>query len=115
MSVQATYIGNVQDLVLFTFSNTTKQDITTADNDSLTLASFAFCNSSGGAVVCQLYWFEARSSTSWLIWHGSVAAATTVIISDLPVRLRDTDKIQAVANTGVNLSLAFMFNVALGR
>lgn len=114
MSIAGNYAGNVEIPVCQTIANTTKIKVgDTMTDDTLTLASFAFCNDNASAVVCQLYWYRASTTTEALVWQKSVATDTTEIVSDLPLRLREGDEIRVVANSSVYVTLIFMLNFAL--
>lgn len=116
MGVQANYAGNLYGPVCQTLANTTKIALGTAmDDDSLTVASFAFCNDNASAVVCQLYWYDAANTTEHLVWQKSVATDTTDIVENLPLRLRAGDEIRVVGNSSVYVTLIFMLNFALSR
>lgn len=116
MSVAGNYAGNLEIPVTQTIANTTKIKVgDTMSDDSLTLASFAFCNDNGGAIVCQLYWYRAATTTESLVWQKSVANDDTTVVSDLPLRLRDGDEIRVVADANVRVTLVYMLNFALSR
>lgn len=115
MSVTGNYSGNVEIPVCQTIANTTKIKVgDTMTDDTLTLASFAFCNDNASAVVCQLYWYRAATTTESLVWQKSVATDATEIVADLPLRLRDGDEIRVVANSSVYVTLVYILNFALG-
>lgn len=114
MSVAGNYAGNVEIPVCQAIANTTKIKVgDTMTDDTLTLASFAFCNDHHSAVVCKLYWYRASTTTESLVWQKSVASDTTEIVSDLPLRLRDGDEIRVVADSGMYVTLIYMLNFAL--
>lgn len=114
MSVQGNYAGNLEIPVCQTIANTTKVKVgDTMSDDTLTLASWSFCNDNGSAVVCQLYWYRASSATEHLIWQKSIANDTAEIIDNLPLRLRDGDEIRVVANSSVYVTLVYILNFAL--
>lgn len=115
MSVQGTYIGTVAMPQSVVISGTSKNDIVTAPDDSLTVASISVANDTAGAIVCKLYWFKNTNSTDYLVWENSVAANSTVIVSDLPIRLAEGDKIKAVGNTGIFVTAISLINFPFGR
>jgi hypothetical protein len=115
MSVQGTYIGNVAQPDSVVLAGTSKTDIVTATDNSLTMASVSLANDTGGAVTCKLYWFKAANATDYLFWESSVAANSTAIVSDIPIRLMDGDKIKAIGNTGVCVTAICLMNFPLGR
>jgi len=96
-------------------SGTSKTDIVTAPDDSITTASVSVANDTAGAIVCKLYWFKATAATDYLFWTMSVPANSTIIVSDIPIRLADGDKIKAIGNTGVSVTAVNLLNFPLGR
>ncbi|RVI91824.1 hypothetical protein [Sinorhizobium meliloti] len=115
MSVTGNYAGNLYVPVCRALANTTKTAVAVMDDNSLTLTSFAFCNDNAGAVVCQLYWYDAAAATEYLIWQKSVATDDTTTVENLPLRLRAADEIRVVGNASVSVTLVFMLNFALVR
>lgn len=114
MSVTGNYTGNVQVPISQTLANTTKIIVGAAmADDTLTLASFSFCNDNAASVVMQLYWYDFANTTEHLIWQKSVATDTTEIVSDLPLRLREGDEIRVVGNSSVYVTLIYIMNFAL--
>lgn len=115
MSVLGTYVGNLAQPVSVNLAGAASTDIMTATDDSLTAASYAFANDTGGAVTCYIYWYSAISTTTYTMWTGSVPANSTTIISDLPIRLREGDKIQAKGALNVRVNIVSMLNFAMSR
>jgi hypothetical protein len=76
MSVFGTFVGNVDQPVSVALSGTTLTDVVTATDDSLTSASVSFANDSAGAVTCYIYWYQASTTTDFMIWVGSVDRGT---------------------------------------
>lgn len=113
MSVNGNYAGNVYVPVCQTLANTSKTDIAEMEDNSLTLASFAFCNDNASAVICQLYWYDAAAAVEHLVWQKSIATDVTEIVESLPLRLRTGDVIRVVANSSVHVTLVCMMNFAL--
>jgi hypothetical protein len=115
MSVFGTFVGNVDQPVSVALSGTTLTDVVTATDDSLTSASVSFANDSAGAVTCYIYWYQASTTTDFMIWVGSVPTKTTTTVSDIPIRLRDGDKIKVIGAASVKATAINMLNFALGR
>ena len=114
--ITGNYTGNLQVPVCQTLANTTKIAIGTAmADDTLTLASFAICNDNAGAVVAQLYWYDAANTTEHLVWQKSIATDVTEIVADMPLRLRTGDEIRVVGNSSVYVTLIYIMNFALTR
>lgn len=114
MAVNGNYAGNVQVPVCQTLANTTKIAVGAAmTDDTLTLASWAFCNDNASAVVCQLYWFDFANNVEHLVWQKSVAIDTTETVENLPLRLREGDEIRVVGNSSVYVTLLYIMNFAL--
>jgi hypothetical protein len=114
MAVLGTYAGNVDYPANVALSGTSKTDIVTAADDYATTASVSFANDTAGAIVCKLYWFKASNATDYLIWTSSVPANDTETVSDVPIRLRQGDKIKAIGNTGVSVTVINLLNFPFG-
>lgn len=114
MSVQGTYIGNVAMPVSVVIAGTSKNDIVEAPDFSLTVAAISVVNDTAGAIVCKLYWFRNANATDYLFWESSVAANSTVIVSDIPIRLAEGDKIKAIGNTGIFVTAINLQNLPFG-
>lgn len=116
MSLNGNYAGNVYPPIAQTLTDANKTLIDAAMPDNtFTLGSWAICNATAGAVVTDLYWYNAASATESLVWQKSVPANDTVIISDLPLRLFDGDKISAKGAANVRVTLIFIQNIPLTR
>lgn len=115
MSILGTYAGNLQQPINVNLGSTTPTDIIVAEEDSNVVSSFAFANTTAGAVTCTLEWYSAKTAQYYVIWIGSVAAVTTNVQSDVPISLRDGDKIRATGASGVRITLFNMFKFALNR
>lgn len=112
MSVNANYGGNVAKPVHVVLTNTSTTAIGSAMQDnSMTLSSWAFCNPTGGAITCSLYWYEAATTTEHLIWTKSVATVDTVVESNLPLRLWPGDEIRAKGANTITVTLTMTMNL----
>lgn len=112
MSVNANYGGNIAKPVHIVLAGTTTTLVGTAMTDnSMSLSSWAFCNPTGGAVTCDLYWYEALTATEHLVWRKSVAANDTTIESNLPLRLWPSDEIRAKGANTVTVTLTMTMNL----
>lgn len=112
MSVNANYGGNVAKPVHLVLAGTTTTLVGTAmDDNSMTLSSWAFCNPTGGAVTCDLFWYDALTATERLIWRKSVAANDTTIESNLPLKLWPGDEIRAKGANTVTVTLTMTMNL----
>lgn len=112
MSVNANYGGNIAKpvhLVLAGAAVTLVGDAMT--DNSMTLSSWAFCNTTGGAVTCNLYWYDASTATLRLIWRKSVAANDTAVESNLPLRLFPGDEIRGEGAANVAITLTMTMNL----
>jgi hypothetical protein len=111
MSVTGNYTGNVYPPIAQTLVGSTTTLIDAAmPNSSFTLASFAICNATGGAVVTDLYWYNFATTTEHMIWQKSVAANSTEIVSDFPLRLLQGDEIRVKGAANVRVTLIFIQN-----
>jgi hypothetical protein len=113
MAVLGTYVGNVGLPVSLNLAGTTLTDLVVATDDTLTVASISFANDTAGAVSCYVYWYQASSLTNFMIWVGSVPTKTTATITDIPIRLRKSDKIKVIGAVDVRATAITMTNFAL--
>lgn len=113
MSVLGTYVGNVAQPVSLALSGSSLTDLVTATDDSLTTSSISFANDSAGSVTCYVYWYQASTATDFIIWVGAVATKTTVTVSDIPIRLRNGDKVKVIGAASVKATAINMLNFAL--
>lgn len=112
MSVNANYGGNIVKPVHKVLTGTTTTLVGDAMSDnSMTLSSWAFCNPTGGAVTCDLYWYENSTTTEHLVWRKSVATNDTVIEADLPLRLFPADEIRAKGANTITVTLTMTMNL----
>lgn len=116
MSVHGNYAGNPEQPVHKVLTGTSLTDIgDPAAKMVKVMASAAIANPTAGAVDCSLYWYEAATATDHLVWFKTVATKTTEIISDLPIRLKEGDKIKAIGANTVCVSLFYLDLIALNR
>lgn len=112
MSVNANYGGNIYSPIHLALTGATTTTVAPAMPDnSMTLSSWAFCNPTGGAVTCSLYWYEASTTTEHLIWNKSVATVDTVVESNLPLRLWPGDEIRAKGVATITVTLTMTMNL----
>lgn len=112
MSVNANYGGNVAKAVHLVLSGTTTTLVGTAmEDNSMTLSSWAFCNPTGGAVDCSLYWYDFSTTTERLIWQKPVPTKDTAVESNLPLKLWPGDEIRAKGAATVTVTLTMTMNL----
>lgn len=112
MSVNANYSGNVVEPVHVVLTNTSTTIVGTAMTDnSMTLASWAFCNPSGASVDCGLYLYDFSATTERLVWQKPVPAKDTAVESNLPLRLWPGDEIRAKGANTVTVTLTMTMNL----
>lgn len=111
MSVNANYGGNIVKPVHIVLAGTTTTLVAAISDNSMSLSSWAFCNPTGGAVTCSLYWYDASTSTERLIWRKSAATIDTLIESNLPLRLWPGDEIRASGANTVTVTLTMTMNL----
>lgn len=110
MSVNGNYTGNVNKPQYKALSGTSAETVFTASDTSNTTASWAFCNTTGGAVTCKF--IHNQGGTDYTVWQKSVAANSTDVESNLPLRLAPGDIIKAVGNTGVTVTVTLLSTYA---
>lgn len=112
MSVNANYGGNIAKPVHLVLAGSTTTLVGSAMSDnSMTLSSWAFCNPTGGAVTCDLYWYDFATTTEHLIWRKSVATNDTTVESNLPLRLWPGDEIRAKGANTITVTLTMTMNL----
>ena len=112
MSVNTNYGGNIQKPVHLVLAGTSTTLVGAAMTDnSMSLSSWAFCNPTGGAVTCDLFWYDASTTTERLIWRKSVATNDTAVESNLPLRLWPSDEIRAKGANTVTVTLTMTMNL----
>ncbi|WP_104662851.1 hypothetical protein [Ensifer adhaerens] len=116
MSVHGNYAGNPEQPVHQVLTNTSLTDIGDAAKKMVKiLASVAIANPSGSGVDCSLYWYKAATATDHLIWFKTVPTKDTLSIADLPVRLAEGDKIKAIGDNTVCVTLFYLDLIPLNR
>jgi hypothetical protein len=112
MSVNANYGGNIVRPVhkVLVDASTTLVGSAMTDN-AMTLSSWAFCNPTGVAVTCSLYWYEFATTTEHLVWSKSVATNDTSVESNLPLRLWPGDEIRAKGANTITVTLTMTMNL----
>lgn len=104
MTVNANYTGNVQKPVHAVLSGTSAETIgSAAENDTQTVAAWSIVNPTAGAVNCAVYWNDG--TTDNLVWRKSIAANSTEVESNLPIRLRSGHSIKAAGASTVTVTL----------
>ena len=104
MTVSANYAGNLASPQVRTLGGTSTETVLTATDNTMTVASWSFFNTTGGSVNCSLYWFDG--TTERPIWGKPVATLDTQVESDIPLRIRTGHQIRAKGANGVAVTLA---------
>ena len=97
MSVAGNYHGGLEvtQPVLLTTTNLT--DIVEGYDRFSTVASWAITNTKTGTVHADIFLYDG--TTDWEVYCCSIGSHQTIIVSDLPLRLRDGMKMKAQADT----------------
>lgn len=98
MSVNGNYSGGLEPPRPVQLSNITKTDILNADDNSIFVGAVGCANESGSAVIIKLFYFDG--GTDHVIFRRQIPANDTIIMSDLPLRLTQGDKLKAQLETG---------------
>lgn len=98
MSVSAFFNGGIETPLPIRLTTTSLTDIFTATDRSSTIASWSLANETGGGVLADCYYYDG--TTNFLVFSRSVGANDTVIVTDIPLRLRDGNKFKVQAATG---------------
>ncbi|QNP80983.1 hypothetical protein [Agrobacterium tumefaciens] len=108
MTVNANYTGNIRKPFCQTLTGTSKTTIgpvVDAGDRTNTLASWSFVNPTGAPVNCELYWNDG--TTDYLVWRKAVAANSTEVESNLPIRLDGGNSIKVVGANTVTITLIY--------
>ena len=119
MSVDANYLANAQRLVCQALANTTKIKIgNAASNNNEVLAGLWLANA-GSTVTTNVYWYNSATTTEYLIWTGSVTAATTIggpiSTVPLPIVMREGDEIRVAGTASMTVTLLYVMLLTNGR
>lgn len=113
MTVSFNYQGGIQALDCQRLLNATTVRVGDAvGNDYALLIAFCFANDSAAAKTCSLFWFDG--SAEHLIWKKSIPQNDSLLISDLPIKLRRGHEIRAKADADVCVSLLYSFSPPAG-
>lgn len=98
MSVSGNYAGGLENTTPVTLTDGTQTNIYTANNRFMVLSSFALVNTTGSAITATCYHYDGSANN--VVYKTSVAANDTVIVSEIPRRMREGDifKVTAAAN-----------------
>lgn len=114
MSVNSNIQGGLNQPIALRLTGTSNTDLFEATDDNTSIISMSIANETGSAATISVFWYSAASTTSYLVFRSSIAANGTTIVTDIPIRLRNGDKITATADTGnaltVSLISLFGFN-----
>lgn len=97
MSVSGNYEGGVETPKPARLTTTSATDVVTGVDRFSVLASFSLANETGSSVIVSCYF--NNGSTDFLVYRATVAGASTLIISELPLRLREGQKFKVQAAT----------------
>lgn len=97
MSIHGNYQGGLERPFPIRLTSTAATDITTSTDNNIAISTIALANETGGAVDVKCFYHNG--TTDFLIFRRSVPAADTVIVCDVPLRLRSGDKLKIQAAT----------------
>lgn len=106
MSVNGNYAGNLDPAYHIVLAGSSAETVFTASDSSNVAASWAFANTTGGAVTCKL--IHTVGGTDFVVWQKSVPANDTEIESNLPIRLINGDIVKAVGASGVTVTVTML-------
>lgn len=98
--MSVSFPGNVEAPVPVRLTTTSLTDIytTQADDHSSTIAAWTLANETGSAVQVGCYFYNGTTDFLW--FNRSVPANDTVLVIDVPMRLRGGNKFKVQAATG---------------
>lgn len=97
MSVHGNFLGGVEKSSPTLLTTTAQTDIYTGYDRGSVAAAIGISNEDAAGVLVKIHYFDGSSTK--LIWIGTVAAQTTAIVSDIPIRLYKGDIVKATAAT----------------
>lgn len=106
MTLNGNYAGNIRKPVSLVLSGGTKTTVGSVATDrTSTVAAWSFVNPTGSPVNCELYWNDG--TTDWLVWRKAVAANSTEVESNLPIRLETGAAIKVVGANTLTITLIY--------
>jgi len=100
MSVSLIYEGGIQAAAPVRLTTTSATDIVTAPtaDNTIIISSFSLANETGSAVQMSVHYYDGTTDFLW--FARSVPANDTIIVCEIPMRLRGGQKMKATAATG---------------
>lgn len=100
--ITANIAGGLQGVTSTVLSGTSIADVFTASSDKVTCAGFCIVNNTSSAIDVEIYRYIDPTDT--LFWKKSIPADDTVIETDIPLKLRNAQKIKAKGDTGITVT-----------
>lgn len=102
--INANYNGILQKPLHKVLVGTTPESVgSVASNDNFTVSGWSIVNPTAGDVNCALYWNDG--TTDFLVWRKAIAANSTEVESNLPIRLHRGHSIKASGAATVTVTL----------
>lgn len=106
MTVNANYTGNIRKPECHELVGASVETVGSVTTDrTQTVASWSFVNPTAGAVICSLYWNDG--AVDHVVWRKSVAANSSEVESNLPIRLESGNAIKASGAATVCVNLIY--------
>lgn len=100
--ITANIHGGLVESTPVSLTTTTITDVYEAKSIERVCAGFCILNNTSSAIDVEIYWYI--NSTDTLIWKKSIPADDTVIETEIPLKMRDNQKIKAKGDTGITIT-----------
>lgn len=97
MSISANIYGGLESSDPVALSSTEVTNIFTASSKDTTVVTLSIVNE--GATPANVTLYRMSGENSFAIWHQAIAANSTSIITDIPMRLYTNEAITAMSDT----------------
>lgn len=103
MSVDAYYQGGLENPKPVRLTTASATAIFTATDNNVTIGAFSLANETASATIVDIHFNDG--STDHLVFRRSVPADDTVIVDNLPLRLRSGNIFKATAATANRITV----------
>ena len=104
MSIHGNYAGGIfSPPVCVTLASAAQTDIVTAADNNNIVGSVGLANDTGASITASLHFFDG--ATNWLVYKKVVPANDTVVVENIPIRLRTGYKIKATGAANLTVSV----------
>lgn len=98
MSVDVLYQGGLENPNPVRLTTTSATSVFTATDNNVTIGAFSLANETGSAVTVDVHFNDG--STDFLVFRRSVPATDTIVVDNIPLRMRNANVFKVTAATG---------------